>query len=107
MTLRHRSEPMTGQEARDDEREAPWDDPAGCFGHCDREGWHAPCRRQNERDALVELDRIEEYAEQHGHPAFQDEGSAFLAGARWATTRKHLPDAVIAALRVPLGEGEQ
>lgn len=22
----------------------PWDAADGCFGHCDPEGWHRPCR---------------------------------------------------------------
>lgn len=23
---------------------APWERPDGCFGHCEPEGWYAPCR---------------------------------------------------------------
>lgn len=23
----------------------PWIDPKSCFGHCDPEGWHVPCKR--------------------------------------------------------------
>jgi hypothetical protein len=31
--------------------QAPWDRFDGCFGHCDPEGWHAPCRDRASRGA--------------------------------------------------------
>ena len=34
-----------------DPASAPWDRPDGCFGHCDPEGWHAPCRQATEQES--------------------------------------------------------
>lgn len=77
----HRPAPsQTPERAETEDDLAPWFRVDGCFGHCDREGWFAPCRRTSREAALAKLDEIEEYAEAHGHPSFQDEGSAFLSG---------------------------
>lgn len=40
-----------------------------------------------EQAARAELDRREEYAEQHGYPTFQDEPTAFLNGVAWLAER--------------------
>lgn len=29
---------------REPSEPGPWDRPDGCFGHCDPEGWYAPCK---------------------------------------------------------------
>lgn len=36
---------------------APWDRADGCFGHCDPEGWYAPCRDPKPTDSPKETDR--------------------------------------------------
>ena len=37
---------------------APWEHPHACFGHCDPEGWAAPCRTETVDEALVPLETI-------------------------------------------------
>lgn len=64
----------------------------------------------DEREALLkaaarEIDRREEYADAHGHPAFQDEPSAFLNGAEWAAFhRTEVPEhpAIAAVKSMPI-----
>jgi hypothetical protein len=67
-------------------------DHVGCFAVAVRDVFdqaHTPTADERAVQALIyaahaEIDRREEYAEQYGHPAFQDEPSAFLDGVRWA-----------------------